>query len=189
MQNGVEPASSSNIPSAAGERNTRLDQIPREEHLTSEDWAIMAAVERCTVWCSLKSLNLRQREKYWQQFVWSSRRRWKAMQTEAKLTPRMIFVIGEDAGDKMRVGDAKPMGQATSSRYGDYCGDGSLGSQYRFWRESQRYKWEPHERIWGKKYDLLHVVGKTPPSLTRTSTLQREKEIRGTRTPCSMWWG
>ena len=46
-----------------GERNTRNDPVPREEHLTDEDWAIMAAVENCVVWKLLKSLNLRQREK------------------------------------------------------------------------------------------------------------------------------
>ena len=59
------PASSSNVPPEVpdGERNTRRDAIPMEEHLTAEDWAIMAAVERCPVLRSLKSLNLRQREK------------------------------------------------------------------------------------------------------------------------------
>ena len=45
---GERPATSSNIPTssttAAGERNTRHDPVPREEHLTDEDWAIMAAV-------------------------------------------------------------------------------------------------------------------------------------------------
>ena len=63
MQNGDEPASASTIALVVGDRNIRRDLIPREEHLTSEDWAIMAAVERCTVWRSVKSLNLRQREK------------------------------------------------------------------------------------------------------------------------------
>ena len=62
-QIGDEQASSSNIPLVAGERNTRRDPIPGKEHLTPEDWAIMAALERCTVWRSLKSLNLRQGEK------------------------------------------------------------------------------------------------------------------------------
>ena len=59
------PASSSNVPpdTLTGGRNTRRDAIPMEEHLTEEDWAIMAAVERCPVWRSLKSLNLWQREK------------------------------------------------------------------------------------------------------------------------------
>ena len=37
---------------AAGERNTRNDPVPREEHLTTEDWAIMTAVETCVVWRS-----------------------------------------------------------------------------------------------------------------------------------------
>ena len=65
MPNGEEPASSSNVPQElpSGERSTRRDPIPREEHLTAEDWVIMAAVEKCTVWRSLKALNLRQREK------------------------------------------------------------------------------------------------------------------------------
>ena len=59
------PASSSNVPSETPteRRSTRRDAVPLEEHLTEEDWAIMAAVERCPVWRSLKSLNLRQREK------------------------------------------------------------------------------------------------------------------------------
>ena len=64
------PASSSTIPSRPttsiaipeGGRNTRGDQIPREEHLTDEDWTIMRAVENCMVWKLLKSLNLKQRE-------------------------------------------------------------------------------------------------------------------------------
>ena len=37
--------------------------MPMEEHLTSEDWAIMAAAERCPVWRILKSFNLREMEK------------------------------------------------------------------------------------------------------------------------------
>ena len=60
-QTGEEPSSSTAIPGTAGERRTR--EAPMEEHLTSEDWAIMSAVERCTVWRALKSFNLRQREK------------------------------------------------------------------------------------------------------------------------------
>ena len=52
-----EPSSSTAIPGTAG------DPIPREEHLTPEGWAIMAAVERCTVWRALKSFNLRQSKK------------------------------------------------------------------------------------------------------------------------------
>ena len=59
-QMGEEPASSTNIPGIAGERSTKG---AREEHLTAEDWAIMAAVERCAVRRALKALNLRQREK------------------------------------------------------------------------------------------------------------------------------
>ena len=64
-QGGEEPASSSNVPPkpSTGERNTRFNLIPREEHLTAEDWAIMEAVEKFIVWRSLKALNLRQREK------------------------------------------------------------------------------------------------------------------------------
>ena len=46
-----------------GERNTRNDPVPPEEQLTAEGWAIMTAVESCVVWKSLKSLNLKQREK------------------------------------------------------------------------------------------------------------------------------
>ena len=63
VPNGEEPASSANIPGTTGERSTREDPIPREERLTAEDWAIMAAVERCAVWRALKAFNLRQREK------------------------------------------------------------------------------------------------------------------------------
>ena len=37
--------------------------MPREENLTAKDWAIMEAVERCPVWRTLKSFNLRKREK------------------------------------------------------------------------------------------------------------------------------
>ena len=65
-QQGEAPFSSSNMPpnsSAVGERNTRHDPVPREEHLTDEDWAIMAAVENCKVWRMLKALSLKQREK------------------------------------------------------------------------------------------------------------------------------
>ena len=47
-----------------GERNTGNDPIPREEHLTEEDRAIMTAVENyCVVWRSLKSLKLTQRKR------------------------------------------------------------------------------------------------------------------------------
>ena len=53
------PSSSDAVPR---ERSTRHDPVPREEHLTAEDWAIMTAVENCVVWRSLKALNL-QREK------------------------------------------------------------------------------------------------------------------------------
>ena len=57
-----------NLPSSStartvGRRNTRNDAVPREEDLTSEDWAIMAAVERCSVWRTLKAFNLKEREK------------------------------------------------------------------------------------------------------------------------------
>ena len=44
-------------------RTTRHDPVPREENLTEEDWAIMRAVERCPVWKTIKSFNLREREK------------------------------------------------------------------------------------------------------------------------------
>ena len=43
-------------------RITRHDPVPREENLTEEDWAIMRAVERCPVWRTIKSFNLRERE-------------------------------------------------------------------------------------------------------------------------------
>ena len=58
-----EPSSSTSLPRPAGERNTRSDSVPMEEHRTAEDWAIMEAVERCPVWRTLKSVNLREREK------------------------------------------------------------------------------------------------------------------------------
>ena len=63
MPNGEEPASSINIPGTTGGSSTRGDPIPREEHFTAEDWAVMTAVERCPVWRALKTFNLRQREK------------------------------------------------------------------------------------------------------------------------------
>ena len=45
------------------QRNTRHEAVPREEHLTDEDRAMMAALENCLVWRSLKLFNLKQREK------------------------------------------------------------------------------------------------------------------------------
>ena len=58
-----EELRSSSTARTVGRRNTRNDPIPREEDLTSEDWAIMAAVERCSVWRTLKAFNLKEREK------------------------------------------------------------------------------------------------------------------------------
>ena len=47
------PTTSSTTPgpstTSTGERNTRQDPVPREEHLTDEDRAIMAAVENRVV--------------------------------------------------------------------------------------------------------------------------------------------
>ena len=58
-----EELPSSSTARTVGSRNTRNDAVPREEDLTSEDWAIMAAVERCSVWRTLKAFNLKEREK------------------------------------------------------------------------------------------------------------------------------
>ena len=58
-----EELPSSSTARMVGRRNTRNDAVPREEDLTSEDWAIMAAVERCPVWRTLKAFNLKEREK------------------------------------------------------------------------------------------------------------------------------
>ena len=57
------PAMCPQTPLTVGERNTRHDPVPREEHLTVEDWAIKTAVESCVVRRSLKAFNLKQREK------------------------------------------------------------------------------------------------------------------------------
>ena len=46
-----------------GEQEREREREGGEEHLTAEDWAIMAAVEKRTVWRSLKALHLRRREK------------------------------------------------------------------------------------------------------------------------------
>ena len=57
------PSSSTSAARATTRRTTRHDPVPREENLTEEDWAIMRAVERCPVWKTMKSFNLREREK------------------------------------------------------------------------------------------------------------------------------
>ena len=57
------PSSSTSAARTTTRRTTRHGPVPREENLTEEDWAIMRAVERCPVWKTIKSFNLREREK------------------------------------------------------------------------------------------------------------------------------
>ena len=57
------PSSSTSAARTTTRRTTRHDPVAREENLTEEDWAIMRAVERCPVWKTIKSFNLREREK------------------------------------------------------------------------------------------------------------------------------
>ena len=57
------PSSSTSAARTTTRRTTRHDPVPREENLTEEDWAIMRAVGRCPVWKTIKSFNLREREK------------------------------------------------------------------------------------------------------------------------------
>ena len=57
------PSSSTSAARTTTRRTTRGDPVPREENLTEEEWAIMRAVERCPVWKTIKSFNLRERQK------------------------------------------------------------------------------------------------------------------------------
>ena len=123
---GEAPSSSSNVPTNAstGERNTRHDPVPREEHLTAEDWAIMAAVESCVVWRTLKAINMKHREQLLAAICMT-------LQEMVEGNPQRSTVgCPDDFGDWGRRwgidDEAKPVGQPLAPHHGDHCSYGSL---------------------------------------------------------------